>query len=183
MRTILSFTALTVLSLSSYGASAQTTEPEAPRYLEQIRSEFAALNVEAACTVPTPQRAHCTYQYRGQRSQREFELHLVYSDETDTIYLYVNRYLEAPADAPGTGALLQRLMTYNWRMLAGKFEWDETDGEVRLSVVFHTDSNFDRRTFRSLIRGLALQADAFYRELSSLAAAQEQPEPEANAED
>jgi len=136
--------------------------------LPQIQAGFEALGINATCDTPAAQRAHCRFEYQGQRTQRTFDFHLVYSDETDTVYLYAARYLTAPAGEPGTAMLLQRLMTYNWRMLSGKFEWDESDGEVRLSVAFHTDSNFDQRTFRSLVRGLALQADNFYGELSRL---------------
>ena len=50
----------------------------------------------------------------------------------------------------------------------GKFEWDPTDGEVRLAMVLNTDSNFDRRAFRSTVRALAALADRHYGELNRL---------------
>jgi hypothetical protein len=166
---VLPFVLVGLFALLTSTASAQQETPPSPRYLAAMQSEFSSLGIDASCSVSSASRAQCEYSYRGQRSQRDFPMHIVYSDETDSVYIYVDRYLLAPPEAPGTDALLRRLMVYNWQMLAGKFEWDETDGEVRLSVVFHTDSNFDRRAFRSLIRAMALQADAYYGELSSLA--------------
>src|SRR5690606_18776640 len=88
---------------------------------------------------------------------------------TDTIYLYVDRYLMAPADEQTTPALLRRLMELNWTLLLGKFEWDPTDGEVRLAMILNTDSNFDRRAFRSAVRGIGQLADRYFNELDRIA--------------
>jgi hypothetical protein len=61
------------------------------------------------------------------------------------------------------------MMELNWRLLVGKFEWDPSDGEVRLAMVMNTDSNFDRRAFRSLVRAITDQADRLYGELTRVA--------------
>jgi hypothetical protein len=74
----------------------------------------------------------------------------------------------APGNEAGTLPLLRRLMELNWSLLLGKLEWDPTDGEVRLAMILNTDSNFDRRAFRSAIRGIGQLADRFYNELSRL---------------
>ena len=56
-------------------------------------------------------------------------------------------------------------MELNWELLVGKFEWNPRTGEVRLSAVLNTDSNFDRRAFRSIVHALDSIAVRYYREL------------------
>lgn len=143
-------------------------EPQ-PRYLAAIEGELEALRIPATCEGESATRARCSYTIQGRASGREMSIHLVYSDETDTIYFYVDRYLVAPPDAEGTAALLRRLMELNWQMLVGKFEWDPTGGEVRLAFVQNTDSNFDRRSFRSLIRTIGPLAERYLPELTRIA--------------
>lgn len=140
-----------------------------PRYLAAMRTELQALGVEGACAADDPQRAHCDVRLQGETSQRPFDVRMVYSDATDTIYFYIDHYLTAPADAPTTDALLRHLMELNWRMLVGKFEWDASNGDVRIAMIMNTDSNFDRRSFRSIVRSLQEQADRLYAELNRIA--------------
>ena len=138
-----------------------------------MRSELERMRVRGVtCEATDPQRAHCSFTARGITTGREFSVHLVYSDRTDTIYMYVERYLEAAPDAPSTSQVLRRLMELNWSLLLGKFEWDATDGEVRLAMILNTDSNFDRRAFRSAVRGISQLADRYYNELARAVGAQ-----------
>jgi len=158
-----------VLALfSPLGAAAQDDGPR-PRYLDAIESELEALRVPAACEAESATRARCSYTVQGGPGGRELSVHLIYSDETDTIYYYVDRYLVAPPDAESTAQLLRRLMEINWQMLVGKFEYDPNGGEVRLAFVQNTDSNFDRRTFRSLIRTIGPLAQRYLPELERIA--------------
>jgi hypothetical protein len=146
-----------------------------PRYLAAMDRELSAMRVRGArCEATDEQRARCSFSARGITTGRDFEIRAVYSDRTDTIYLYVERYLAAPADGPTTGALLRRLMELNWTLLLGKFEWDASAGEVRLAMVLNTDSNFDRRAFRSAVRGIGQLADRYYNELERLVRGQTQ---------
>ena len=46
-----------------------------------------------------------------------------------------------------------------------------TTGEVRLSAVLNTDSNFDRRAFRGVIRSLIRLADRYAPEVGQLTGA------------
>jgi hypothetical protein len=151
-------------------AQTRSTVPEGqPRYLETMRSELEQMRIEGfTCAAIDAQRANCEFTQVGTISHREFRVRLAYSDRTDTIYAYVERYLVAPQDGPRTDALLRRLMELNWQMLLGKFEWDPTFGEVRLAMVLNTDSNFDRRAFRSSIRGLIEIADRYWTELDRM---------------
>ncbi len=140
-----------------------------PRYLGALRAEIEAMGLDGACDADDAQRAHCSVVVRGEISRRTFDLRMAYSDVTDTVYFYVDHYLTARADAPTTDPLLRHLMELNWRLLVGKFEWDPSDGEVRIAMVMNTDSNFDRRAFRSLVRALQDQADRLYPELTRVA--------------
>jgi Putative bacterial sensory transduction regulator len=136
-----------------------------PRYLSAIQSELEALHIEATCQVGDPQRGGCEWTSHGSTSQRDFNVRLTYSDRTDTIYLYVQNYLEVAPNSRGVEPLMRRLMELNWQMLTGKFEWDPMHSEVRLSMTLNTDSNFDRRAFRAAVRGLLSLADRYATEL------------------
>jgi hypothetical protein len=168
MRLVVSLLTTAWIAASPSAASAQPAPPTPPRYLESIRTELEAMRIPATCEAESALRARCTYRHRGR--QRELPIHVVYSDETDTIYFYVERYLLAPPEAESTPAVLRRLMEINWQMLLGKLEWDASDGEVRLSMVVNTDSNFDRRTFRSVVRAIGPLAERYLPELERLAA-------------
>ena len=147
----------------------ETVEEGQPRYLAAMDRELRAMRVAGArCEATDAERARCSFTARGITTGREFAVRLVYSDQTDTIYFYVERYLVAPASAEQTNAVLRRLMELNWSLLLGKFEWDASDGEVRLAMLMNTDSNFDRRAFRSIIRSIGQVADRYWGELSAL---------------
>jgi len=174
MRTsILVATCVTVGTLlSSSPLRAQDTDAArpAPRYLEAIDAELTALSIPHSCETVTETRARCAFTQRATTSERELAAHLVYSDETDTVYIYVARLATAPPDAASTPDVLRRLMELNWALLVGKLEWNAADGEIRLSMVLNTDSNFDRRAFRSLVRQISRLADRYAGELDRLTA-------------
>jgi hypothetical protein len=150
-------------------APAQAVPAGQPRYLETMRQELAAMRVrDPECAVDDALRGHCSYRARGMSTGRDLTIQLQYSDNTDTIYVFVERYLVAPADGQTTPAVLRRLMELNWTLLVGSFEWSATDGEVRLKMVINTDSNFDRRAFRSVLRSIVQVADRYWGELDRL---------------
>jgi len=165
------------LALSAAPASAQPpaqpTERPRPRYMAAMEAELEAMQLSAACEAETATRAHCAFRHRGRTTEREFQIHLVYSDDTDTIYVYVARYLLAPPDAASTPQLMRRLMELNWLLLLGKFEWDGNRGEVRVAMIINTDSNFDRRAFRSVVRNIGAVADRYHGELNRIIAAED----------
>lgn len=181
MRTSILYTAISLILLATVPAVAQeasdspetqaveTVEEGQPRYLSAMERELTAMRVRgASCERTDEQRGTCVFTALGVSTGREFTVRMVYSDRTDTIYVHVERFLEAPADADSTNALLRRLMELNWTLLLGKFEWDPTDGEVRLAMVLNTDSNFDRRAFRSAVRAIGQLADRYHSELARL---------------
>jgi hypothetical protein len=136
-----------------------------PRYADAMARELAAMGIIAKCSAEADTREHCTWSGRSAATRSDLTVHAVYSDDSDTVYVYVERYLMLAPEAPQTTATLRRLMELNWELLVGKFEWNPRTGEVRLSAVLNTDSNFDRRAFRSLVHALDSVAVRYYGEL------------------
>jgi hypothetical protein len=147
------------------GTAAQTP---APRYAQAIEDELDDMGVDAHCELRADHSQHCSYD-RSSMRVASLEVDAVYSDESDTIYVYVPRYLVLPPDARSTPTVLRRLMELNWDLLLGKFEWNPRTGEVRLSAMLSTDSNFDRRAFRSILHGLESLAARHRAELRGMA--------------
>lgn len=147
------------------GSSAAVAEP---RYLPQIREELTKMGLRATCTAESATKGRCQYTLDSTRTGVRFDVRLDYSDDSDTIYHYVNRYLALPSSNPRVSEVLRRLMQLNWSMLIGKFEWEPRQGEIRLSAIENTDSNFDRRAFRSTVQALHNLAERYYRDLDGL---------------
>jgi len=179
---ILALGAALLATLSATRAAVAQAPPTAPatgtappRYLQAIERELRALELDPLCTAESAAHGRC--EVRVGVAGAELALQLVYSDETDTIYAYVPALLVALPDAASTPALLRRLAELNWELLVGKLEWNAASGEVRLSMVLHTDSNFDRRALRSMVRNLARLAERLGPELRRISA----PTPSAPA--
>ncbi len=146
------------------------SEPSSPRYFAAVRAELERLSLAPDCESLDPLRGRCSFRHRSADAERALDVHVLVDGGTDTIYVYVARVLVAPPDEPSSAAVLRRLAALNWRLLAAKLEWNPSDGEVRLSAVLHTDSNFDRLAFRRLARLVPRQAEQYARELDTLLA-------------
>ncbi len=163
------------LSLAPLAASAQTD----PRYFNQMRAELQAMGLAAQCAAVSAQVGACRVVASAQpvpgapnaSAARRYALVLEYSDQTDTVYVYLDRYASVRGDGPSAGAVFRRLAEMNWEMLVGKFEWSPRTGEIRLGAVINTDSNFDRRAFRGVVRALLRLGDRYAEELSHLTGA------------
>jgi hypothetical protein len=151
------------------GTQAPKQGAQRPRYLPVLEQELTKLGMPYHCKARGTTRARCHWEHRIEAANQTFPVRLVYSDVTDTVYMYVDGFFEAPPDAPHTPKLLRRVMELNWTMLAGKLEWNPADGAIRLSMLMHTDSNFDRRAFRSLVQTLLDEAGKRWRQLDSVA--------------
>jgi hypothetical protein len=138
------------------------------RYAQAMGEELQKLGIDATCAAESPQRHRCSFNVRSSLSERALGAHAVYDDTTDSVYIFVEELLTAPPADKRTNAVLRRMMELNWELLLGKFEWNPSSGEVRLSVVLSTDSNFDRRAFRSAIRTLDTLAPRYRPELAEL---------------
>lgn len=151
-------------------ASAQTE----PRYLPQIRTELQAMGFTAQCAPVSTSVGTCRVEHAGATAGpgatagRRFELVVEYSDVTDTAYAYLTRYAMLRVDQPNATTAFRRVAEMNWEMLVGKFEWRAPTGELRLGAVLHTDSNFDRRAFRGVVRSLLRLGDRYADEVGRL---------------
>jgi hypothetical protein len=167
--------ALLASLLAPLGAAAQAPPeqrppaPAAPLYLAAMERELRALELDPLCRAESAARARCEVTVRAPGGTEEFELRVVYSDDTDTVYAYVPGLAQAAPEARTTASVLRRLAELNWELLLAKLEWNATSGEVRLSAVLSTDSNFDRAAFRAMIRNLSRLADRLRPELRRVA--------------
>jgi len=139
-----------------------------PDYMPAIRQELARLNVSANCDETT---GTCFFTRSVGAAERPFDFAIRYCRTTETVYVYIERFLElASPDGPSL-ELARRLLELNRRMVTAKLEWDRPTNSIRLSVVINTDSNFDRRAFRSQLKGLFANAERLLPELEPLAQA------------
>ncbi len=178
--------AVSALSLATSSALAQQpatppappTNPAAaaqPRYLTQMQAELQAMGLSPQCASANAQAGSCTTRAsappaaaNGQPSNRRFVLSLQYDDNSDTVYVYVDHYASVRADAANALQVFRRLLEMNWEMLIARFEWSSASGEIRLSAVLNTDSNFDRRAFRGVVRSVLRLADRYADDLAAL---------------
>jgi molybdenum cofactor biosynthesis enzyme len=59
-------------------------------------------------------------------------------------------------------------MEYNWRVNVGKFEWDKSDGEVRYSYTFTTETGVGFEAFEAIVVTLLKTADELWPKLSAM---------------
>lgn len=139
----------------------------APSYAQLIEEELNALKLFPKCT-QAPGALECAYLGRSSMGERRFDVRATYREDTRSVEIQIRHFLEAPVSHPATDALLKRLMAINWSLLAARFSWNADTGEVRLGATLHTDSNFDRRAFRSLVRALDDLGPRYHPELLNL---------------
>lgn len=171
-------------------ASPTSAQPQ-PRYLAQMQAELQAMALAPHCAPTSATVGVCTIRAQAPGADgrtpnprgRTFVVSMTYDDGSDTIYFYIERYATLRADAANVAQATRRLFELNWEMLASRFEWSPSTGEVRLSALIHTDSNFDRRAFRSVLRSLLRSAERYAQELSQLtgSAVGESPAPSTHA--
>ncbi len=94
-----------------------------------------------------------------------YDVRILIDNERDYVYMCVTRLLTCPATHPRLVPLLQRLMELNWQLLIGKYEWDNTYGEVRLSYTFSTENGLGYEAFVACFQLLVMAADEYYPEL------------------
>ena len=155
---------LAMLLLAASAAQGQVD----PRYASQLEAELETLGLHPVCTTTSTTSVDCSYPARSSLEQTDLTAHAHYDDTTDSVYLYVPLFT-LPDTAKTLPALLRRTMELNWELLGAKLEWSPRNGELRLSALMHTDSNFDRRALRSLVRALDRLTMRYYLELHQLA--------------
>ncbi len=153
------------LSLSAF---AQEEGNPAPRYLNAVRAELSALRLNPHCEVRPGQSAICEFRFLEASGEAEQIGYVAISDEAHSVYVYLPNLATAETDDPATPQVLQSLMSLNWRLVGSKLEWNEASGEVRISALVHTHTNFDRRAFRVLVRHLLGESRRVSREIDRI---------------
>jgi len=97
-----------------------------------------------------------------------YQLRIFIDDPRKVVYMCINRLMTIPDSHPRKSAVLQRLMELNWQLLIGKYEWDKTDGETRLSYTFSTENGLGYEAFVACFQLLVLTADRDYPKLMRL---------------
>jgi S1-C subfamily serine protease len=94
---------------------------------------------------------------------------VVIDAEKQLVYIFINRYISVPEDHPRLAEIHRRLMELNWDLNIGKFEWDKSDGEIRLSYCFTTENGVGFEAFEAIVITLLKTADDLWPELSDMA--------------
>ncbi len=131
-----------------------------------IRQELARLNLAAQCD---DRSESCTVSHTLKDADTTLRVVITHNPHTQTIYLYIDRFIELRDEDGPTRILGARLLSLNREMVTAKFEWDDTANVIRLSTSLNTDSNFDRKAFRSQLKGLLSVAEKLWPELSGFA--------------
>ncbi len=97
-----------------------------------------------------------------------FNIAIVADTDIDVVYIAVLNYLKVPPKHRNCDKVLRRMMELNWKFNIGKFEWDPTDGEVRVSYAVCTDNGLGFETFSAALVTVVQQADDHYPELKKL---------------
>ena len=97
-----------------------------------------------------------------------YQLRIFIDDPRKVVYMCINRLMTISDSHPRKNAVLQRLMELNWELLIGKYEWDKSDGEARLSYTFSTENGLGYEAFVACFQLLVLTADRDYPKLMRL---------------
>ena len=167
-----------VLAVAAPPSAGAAPTSGTPRYLDAVRQELARLGLSAACE---PGKGICAFRKRLAGIGADVDVTATCSDATNTVYVAVPRLVVLEDRAGPPLALARRLLDLNARLVTAKLEWDALSGAIRLTTVLSTDSNFDRKAFRSQVRALLAAAERLLPELEALAGAPPEPEAEAPA--
>ena len=126
-----------------------------PGYMTAIRQEIARLNINAVCD---DRAGTCVFPTTLGEQGPTLDVTIRISSATHTVYIYIERFMEiGTPEGPGL-ELARLLLACNRQMVTSKLEWDESTATIRISVVLNTDSNFDRKAFRSQLLGMLSNA-------------------------
>ncbi|MCP4600542.1 MAG: hypothetical protein GY847_08425 [Proteobacteria bacterium] len=138
-----------LVSLAAHAADPESSDTH--NYMLAIRQELARLDIEVRCDDAI---SSCIYKKPLYENGPSCDVVLHYSKNTDTIYIYIDKFIVLPKGEGPSIELSHRLLELNREMVTAKFEWDKLSNSIRLSATINTDSNFDRRALRSQLIGL-----------------------------
>lgn len=139
-----------------------TTAKPPTDYFPAVKQELARLQTAARCNDITQT---CTLDAELSPQSDSLEVTVRYSNATDTVYAFIDKFLVIPRGETPSPELTLKLLTLNGELVTSKFEWQASSNSIRLSTVMSCDSNFDRRAFRSQYTGLLKVAKKLRSEL------------------
>lgn len=118
-------------------------------YLYAIQQELTRLGLTPTCNTASD---GCTTPVEQGPSVPDIDLTTRYSKDTDTVYIGFDSFVVLKTEIAPSVAL--QLLRLNHEMVSAKFSWNSDTLAIQLSASINTDTNFDRRAFRSQITGL-----------------------------
>jgi hypothetical protein len=124
-----------------------------PRYLAAVKQEIVRMDFPLDCR---DSEGICTIAATAPQSETTSEMtipmpiQIAVDDISSTIRIQISSN-KSFDDLSGEEA--KRLLTLNHQLMTAKISFDEKVGTLTLSSVVNTDSNFDRKTFRSVLKG------------------------------
>jgi len=117
-------------------------------FAEAMQEQIEAIGGQPTCDTDA---GRCRYQHHDSDGQR-YEIQLWYGEPSRTIYIFVNHFATAETTNAATPVVVRHLAAINRTLGVARFEWNEADGEIRLSTVMNVDTNFDEHALRNLLR-------------------------------
>ena len=110
--------------------------------LARLGMDASGLNGQNSCTIN-----------RVNETALPVPLVVILNSTSDTVYMYFENFIK-PANARRSSKIYQQLLELNSLLIGLKLEMNIESKNIRLSAVINTDSNFDRKAFRSVVLSL-----------------------------
>ncbi|MBN2530319.1 MAG: hypothetical protein JXR76_28275 [Deltaproteobacteria bacterium] len=138
-----------VVTLPTISNSAITPSP---KYLAAVIQEITRLGHTIDCSDSS---GLCTVQQQNNaiasaKEKTEAAVTIQIDDASATVSLVINDFLNGEVVSNDT---MRKLMELNHKMIVAKLSINPENDTVTLCAVINTDSNFDRKTFRSVFKG------------------------------
>lgn len=98
----------------------------------------------------------------------KYDIYVLANTESALAFIIIGDYMTVRPDHRNCDKVLRRLMELNWQLNVGKFEWDPSDGEVRITFTFSTENGVGYEAFKAVFETLAVTADQYKEELERL---------------
>lgn len=98
----------------------------------------------------------------------KYDTYVLANTESALAFIIIGDYMTVRPDHRNCDKVLRRLMELNWKLNVGKFEWDPSDGEVRITFTFSTENGVGYEAFKAVFETLAVTADQYKEELERL---------------
>jgi thiol-disulfide isomerase/thioredoxin len=123
------------------------------KYLGQMNLKFETATEKGYCHLFVDGE-HATY-----------EMYVLADTKASRASIVVRHYMTVAAADKNCDKVLRHLMGLNWKLDAGKFEWNPDDGEVGLALVLNTEGGLSFDAFKAAFDAVKGTADEKYPEL------------------